>query len=151
MKCALRMVRRCGIAAPADRDGPVTLDGVRLVVRLPGRRLVWLLEPAGDDCVAAGERHFVAVPRAVAVHGVIGEERLDRPALLGAPRLDVSVKPGLDVVSGHCSILRGEGARGPSGRQTGTTRALCDAMRPVIAFAGRVRAQAGARPRAQLA
>src|SRR5688500_4921188 len=108
MKRALRMVSRRAISAPPDRDGPVTLDGVRLVVCIPGARLVWLLEPAGDERLTPSHGVFRVVPRSVAVHGVIGEERLDRPALIGAPCLDVSVKPHLNVISGHCGILRGE-------------------------------------------
>ena len=90
---ALRLAVASAVPAPADRDGPVALDGERLVVRLPAVRRIGLLEPAGDDRVAAAERVLVAVPGPVAVDRVLGEERLDLAAIVRAPGLDVSVQP----------------------------------------------------------
>ena len=79
---ALRLVVASVVPAPADSDGPVALDGERLVVRLPAVRRIGLLEPAGDDRVAAAERVLVAVPGPVPVDRVLGEERLDLAAIV---------------------------------------------------------------------
>ena len=60
----LRPIAGRGISAPTDGDRPISLDRIRLVVRLPRSRVVGFLEPARDDGVATA-------------HGVVGRDFMD--------------------------------------------------------------------------
>ena len=112
----LRLVARGPVSAPANRDGAVTIDRIRLVASLPRVGLVGVVQPAADDGVPTAAGGLRVVDRALAVDGVLAEEIADQLGLVRSPGRKVSVQPGLDVCVGHGAIVPAlSGGRPPAG------------------------------------
>src|SRR5215211_4546792 len=93
------------VAGGAGGDCLLALDHQRFVPRLPRAGRVLLLEPVGNDGVAAPDQGFALVPRVVSVGGVLGEQGGYGRGIVGAPGVEVRVEPCLYVVMGHVGLL----------------------------------------------
>src|SRR5260221_7399607 len=92
------------IAAPADRDGSIAVDGVRLIAGGPAARLVALAlvslrrDPGANDLATA---HDWLIPGVVAVLDALGKQVADGLRIVAPPGVDIAIQPVLHVVLGH--------------------------------------------------
>jgi hypothetical protein len=92
-----------GVAGSTCDDRALSLDHQRSIPRLPRPGIVLFLEPVGDDGVATPDHLFALIPGMVCVGGVLRKQGGDSCGVVGAPGIDVSVEPSLNVVVGHPS------------------------------------------------